>query len=448
MADPIAFMVMPFDTKSTGKREEGVPTQVDFDALWYRVYEPVLRKLGYKPVRADTDVGALIISEMIQRLALSDLVVADVTLPNANVYYEVGVRHAAKAVGCVLVAADWAKPVFDLAQMRQLRFPLVDGAIGDAEVKAARAVLTADLSRLTSGSSPVFDAVPGYPGEVELSRVSAFRDTVAELSDFDADVRATRAAPVEERPSRALAVLERHGHKPVVREAVVLQLIRLLRDYVSWQAVLDYIRNLPPSIADHPLVVEQHCLALGKTGNPVDAAAKLEQLIHDEGETPERLGLLGGRYKELYRRAKSRTDVERYRDLAIKHYERGMLLDYNEYYCAANLPRLYRARAADHDEARAAAAATIAYLACDRAITLGTADEWVKPTLLGAAYDRADAAGARQLLDEVKREGSDAWKLETTLNDLRESVALQQDNAARAELEQVLSDLRQLLPAS
>ena len=82
-------------------------------------------------MRADRDVGALIISEMIQRLALADLVVADVSLPNANVYYEIGVRHAAKRVGCVLIAADWAKPVFDLGQIRQLRFPLPDGTIGD-----------------------------------------------------------------------------------------------------------------------------------------------------------------------------------------------------------------------------------------------------------------------------------------------------------------------------
>ena len=82
-----------------------MPTEVDFDALWENVYQPVLEKdLGYKAVRADRDVGALIISQMVQRLAVADLVVADITLANANVYYEIGVRHAAKAQGCVLSA--------------------------------------------------------------------------------------------------------------------------------------------------------------------------------------------------------------------------------------------------------------------------------------------------------------------------------------------------------
>ena len=35
-----------------------------------------------------------IIRDMIERLALSDMVLADVSIPNANVFYEVGVRHA------------------------------------------------------------------------------------------------------------------------------------------------------------------------------------------------------------------------------------------------------------------------------------------------------------------------------------------------------------------
>ena len=111
MPDQIAFMVMPFGRKATGLTEKDAPADIDFDALWERVYQPILEERGYKAVRADRDAGALIISEMIQRLAIADLVVADITIANANVYYEVGVRHAAKEKGCVLVGAEWARPV-------------------------------------------------------------------------------------------------------------------------------------------------------------------------------------------------------------------------------------------------------------------------------------------------------------------------------------------------
>ena len=444
MAEPIAFVVMPFDTKPTGRAESGVPTEVDFDALWQRVYFPVLSGLGYQAVRADRDVGALIISEMIQRLALADLVVADLTLPNANVYYEIGVRHAAKREGCVLVAADWAKPVFDLAQIRQLRYPLADGTISDDAAKLATDALTMGLEPLIGSTSPVFDAVEGFPDAIDLKRASAFRDLVAHLSKFDADVRATRLAPESERRARALGVYERYKGTSPIREAVGLELLRLLRDLVGWRTMLDYVESLPDHLRRHPLVLEQSSLALAKLGKPADAAAQLQQLIEAEGQTPERLGLLGGRYKELYRAAATAVERRRYLDLSIENYEQGMLLDLNGYYAASNLPRLYRERDGGGDDERAGEAELVTLRACNRAIQLGIADEWARPTLLGCAFDRGDVQEARRVLAEVEREGPDAWKLDSTIKDL-EVVVANQTGEVRDGLQSVLGRLSALL---
>ena len=115
MAQQICFMVMPFGVKPTGLARGQGPTKVDFDSLWQNALKPLIEDLGYTPFRADADTGALIINEMIERLAYSDIVVADISIPNANVYYEIGIRHAARSTGCVLVSADWARPVFDLS---------------------------------------------------------------------------------------------------------------------------------------------------------------------------------------------------------------------------------------------------------------------------------------------------------------------------------------------
>lgn len=447
MPAPIAFVVMPFDTKPTGRSEPDVPTEVDFDALWHRVYEPVLTELGYEAVRADRDVGALIISEMIQRLALADLVVADVSLPNANVYYEIGVRHAAKRVGCVLIAADWAKPVFDLAQIRQLRFPLPDGTIGDDTAAAAKEKLTANVGPLIDGSSPVFDAVEGFP-DSSASRASAFREQVAQLSAFNADVRAARVAPSDQRRAKALEVLERHGRTRAIQEAVVLELLRLLRDLTTWKETLDYIDSLPPNVARHPLVLEQRALALAKYGDPAEAAGRLEELIETQGGTPERYGLVGGRYKELYRRATTESERARYLELAIDAYEHGMLLDLNSYYNASNLARLYRNRGEPGDDERAAETQLVTMRACNRVIELGIADEWARPTLLGCAFDRRDVEGARRLLKDVQREGAGSWKLQTTLADLESDLAGQPDDDVRRQLDEILDGLRQELPTA
>ena len=224
MPAQIAFMVMPFGRKPTGMTEKDVPAEVDFDALWERVYQPVLEGLGYRAVRADRDVGALIISQMIQRLAIADLVVADITLPNANVYYEVGVRHAAKETGCVLVGADWGRAVFDLDQMRALKFPLLDGAVPDETAETAKAALQEGVAALAGGASPVFEAVPGFPTPKE-DRVIAFADAVAELSEFEAEIRAVRAAPDDQSKDRVRALLGEYGDRPAVRELVWMELL-------------------------------------------------------------------------------------------------------------------------------------------------------------------------------------------------------------------------------
>ena len=443
MPDPIAFMVMPFNRKPTGRAEENVPAEIDFDALWDRVYRPVLAEKGYEAVRADRDVGALIIAEMIQRLTLADLVVADITLPNANVYYEIGVRHAAKRDGCVLVGADWARPTFDVDQMRQLRFPLSDGDVGEEAATAASASLREGLDALAAGISPVFGAVNGYPTP-KLEEQTAFAAAVKELSRFQADVRAIRATPKTQREPRVRALLDEYGARPVVRDVVVLQLLELVRDHLGFPAVLDYIETLPARFRDHPLVLEQEALALAKTKDVPGAIGRLEELIERRGPTSERLGLLGGRYKELFAASEDPEERRGYLDAAIDAYRRGMELDLNAYYPSSNLARLCRERNDPDDAQLANEALAATALACRAAIARGTSDQWVRPTLLGNAFDRGDVAEAIRLRAEVAAEGAAKWELDSTIEDLRRSVQQQQDPNLRAGLQAVLQELEGL----
>jgi hypothetical protein len=45
------------------------------------VFAPTIQSLGHDPVRADQDTGALIITQMVERLYFADLVVADIDDP-------------------------------------------------------------------------------------------------------------------------------------------------------------------------------------------------------------------------------------------------------------------------------------------------------------------------------------------------------------------------------
>ncbi len=449
MPKPICFMVMPFSTKET-RANPPAPAKINFNRLWEKAISPALEELGYQPVRADQDLGALIIQEMLERLYFSDLVVADLTIPNGNVYYEIGIRHAARKQGCVLMSADWSQALFDIDQMRQLRYPLPEEEVSDETAAKIRAALVQGVPAMAQGEGPMFQTLRGYPDEkaVDPSRASVIRGFLLELSAFQAEVRAVAHAPNESRRQLALALRDKYysSRAPLV-PAVALELLYLLRDYAGWAETIAYVDSLPESIRLLPAVREQSCLAKSKAGDHLAAIGALEELMKIGGASSEREGLIGGRFKSLYRAAANEPQKATYLTEAIKHYECGMKLDLNNYYPSSNLPRLYRARARAGDEDRARAAATVARLACQSAVDRKTADEWARPTLLGMAFDAGDVAAAEELCDQVRDEGAALWKLETLLNDLKQSAAQTKDPGTRAGLEAVCATLAALLPA-
>jgi tetratricopeptide (TPR) repeat protein len=439
-------MIMPYGRKPTQAEAGRGPAEIDFNALWDRGYVPTIKALGYEPVRADQDTGGLIVSQMLERIYFADLVLADMTIPNGNVYYEVGIRHAAQKTGCVLLAADWSKQLFDVVQMRTIRYPLAEGSITEATAAAFQTAIEDHIKSLCVGISPMHQSIPGYPSNVDPRKATTTRDQMAELAAFQTEVRAVRAAPPKERMQRAQDLIARKGNPPATYP-MALALLMLLRDSAStaanWTVVLDFVRKLPPRFADEPEIQENRAFAAAQTGNDVQAIAELETLIDLIGPTPERLGLLGGRYKRLANAAAaSEAEQRQALDKAIAYYEQGMELDLNAYYCSSNLPRLYRKRAKPGDDERAQTVVRLAIAACERAKRLQVADEWVRPTLLGAAFDLGDPDKAEELADAVIAEGAPKWKVNSVLHDLEDSTVQVSDTAKRARLSAVIDRIK------
>jgi hypothetical protein len=443
---PVCFMIMPYGRKPTQAEAGRGPAEIDFNALWDKGYVPTIKALGFEPVRADQDTGGLIISQMLERLYFADLVLADMTIPNSNVYYEVGIRHAAQKTGCVLLAADWSKQLFDVVQMRTVRYPLAEGNITEPTAAVFQAAIKDGITLLRGGISPMHQSIPGYPANVDPAKATTTRNQLTELAAFQSRVRAVRAAPAAARMQLAQQLVASDGAPPATYP-ISLALLMLLRDSINtpadWTVVLDFVRKLPNRFADEPAMQENRAFAAAQAGNDLQAIAEIETLIEIAGPTPERLGLLGGRYKSLAR-AVAATDAERRQALAkaIEYYERGMELDLNAYFCSSNLPRLYRTRARAGDEERAQTALRLAIAACERAKRLNTADEWLRPTLLAAAFDLGDPDKADELADEVTTEGQAKWKVNTVLRDLETSVEQVSDAAKRARLSAVVDRIK------
>jgi hypothetical protein len=153
------------------------------------------------------------------------------------------------------------------------------------------------------------------------------------------------------------------------------------------------------------------------------------------------LGCSAGRYKRLSAKAleaKDADEASRLLNKSIDANEQGMEPDLNQYYCAGNLPRLYKARKRKGDDERALFVSKIVIAACERARKLGVADEWLRATLLGAAFDAGDADKAEELAPDIAAEGAARWKLDSTLKDLEVSVSQVGDQDRRDRLTAVL----------
>ena len=118
-----AFVAMPF-----GLKKDSQGNDIDFNRVYDDLIKPALEAAGLVVFRADQEQrSGDIRTDMFQELLIADLVLADLTLNNPNVWYELGVRHALRARGVVIICGGHVTTAFDLYTDRKLRYALKDG---------------------------------------------------------------------------------------------------------------------------------------------------------------------------------------------------------------------------------------------------------------------------------------------------------------------------------
>src|SRR5258708_4369222 len=123
----LCFVLMPFGRKPNPTPP---PLEIDFDAVYQTLIAPAIEKAGMTPLRADAEMnGGLIHRPMYERLLICDFAVADLTTANANVFYELGIRHAVRPWSTVLLFAEGSRLPFDVAPLRGLRYPLTETGV-------------------------------------------------------------------------------------------------------------------------------------------------------------------------------------------------------------------------------------------------------------------------------------------------------------------------------
>ncbi len=101
-----------------------MPFGVWFDRYYQEIYVPAIKEAGMEPIRADElfSTGS-VVEQIWEQITRSRVLLADLTQKNANVFYELGLAHAARKP-VVLTAADVEDVPFDLRHLRAIVYDI------------------------------------------------------------------------------------------------------------------------------------------------------------------------------------------------------------------------------------------------------------------------------------------------------------------------------------
>jgi hypothetical protein len=185
-------------TKTTKAVRAKSVINVNFDDVYNLLIGPALKRADCVPFRADKEPGAGDIrTDMYYELVTADVVLADISILNPNVFYELGVRHGVAERGVFMIHGGWSTRPFDVAPDRTFSY---DGKLFvkkvkrdkawkkklDAEIEKLGKVLRAaiEVDEQTIGS-PVYESLVGLKpanwANIKTARANYFRRRVCRL---------------------------------------------------------------------------------------------------------------------------------------------------------------------------------------------------------------------------------------------------------------------------
>jgi tetratricopeptide (TPR) repeat protein len=290
-----AFVIMPFGTK---KAPDG--TDIDFNAIYEDLLKPAIAAAGLTPHRADADRrGGSIHLDMFQDLLLAEFVVADLTLDNPNVWYEIGVRHALRSGGAILTYALREKLPFDINGQRMQRYTLKDGKLVPDRVVAERAALSEAITATLGAwrgrrASPVYQTIPSLrEPDWKTLKVGDVNEFWQALETWQGRIEVARR---KQRPGDILVLAEETPNSILEFEALrtAADALQKLKHPRYALTIIERARKLDP---DDVKARQIEAIALGRDKRYAEAREALRRLA-EERKDGETLGLLARTWKD------------------------------------------------------------------------------------------------------------------------------------------------------
>ncbi|HEY0379603.1 MAG TPA: tetratricopeptide repeat-containing protein [Pyrinomonadaceae bacterium] len=325
-----AFIVRPF----------GVKNEIDFDGVERLLIAPALEAVGAEGgTTIDIVESGNIRVDMFRRLLTADLVVADLSIHNANVFYELGIRHALRDHGTFMLRCDADKFPFDLQTDRYFVYDRNDPAASLAElIKALQRTKEKIEKDSTAKDSPVFASLPNLTEHNQ----SLFNPVPQDFGEEVARALANRQAG-----DLALLSYEVRGREWEKRGLSTVgtaqfDLDALVGAKVTWEQLRK----------DEPNDLEAN-IRLGtvyeRLGDLVRSTQALERALQNkainQNQRAEAYSLLGRNFKTRWRNEWESKPPEERAETALRsphmqesfeNYERAFDEDLNHYYSGLN----------------------------------------------------------------------------------------------------------------
>lgn len=184
------FVAMPYGLEAgrLDRDDAGTAKEIQFDDVWKGIIKPAIPP-DWQAMRADELHKTGVIDQLYTEWLLeADIVLADLTFANPNVYYELGIRQALSRKGTVLIAQKGSALPFDVRNQAVLYYDYFYGpGIHEFHQNLKDALVGAAAS---PAGSPVHTYLPG----LFIQRYPAGQTPEREIADLKAEISRLRAS--------------------------------------------------------------------------------------------------------------------------------------------------------------------------------------------------------------------------------------------------------------
>ena len=343
---PHAFVIMPFGKK------KGVDGSIyDFNAIYTQLIKPTLESAGFESFRADEEESSGdILTDMFQELLLADLCLVDMSIDNANVFYELGIRHAFRRRGVVHIQSGRAYMPFDIFNVRTIPYHITPEGVPDPVFMEKDKAAIARIVRATWSSEPERIHSPVFNLLTDLKEADrrTLRTPLATgfWREYNEWKQRVTIAQRQKRIGDILLLTEEISN-PLIKEEAITEAGKALAGMGRYELALDQYRKGLEINSRNPLFRREEAFHLNRLGKVDEAIVKIEAILADNANDGEAVSYLGRIYKEMWqdswkwvedhqKRLQTAFDSYHWLIKAIDTYMKGYRINLNDVYPGIN----------------------------------------------------------------------------------------------------------------